>query len=441
MKTAVNVLVLLLLLLSVWALLTPNIKVGSFVRGGAKDLGMKLGLDLAGGTQLVLEADFSQLPSGQDQGQALTGAMNIVQTRVNKFGVTEATVQRQPAGNRIIVQLPGVKDVAQAVKLIGQTAQLDFRKQELDASGQPVKDASGNVVWVPATGTLNGQPVALTGKYLKPNAQPTLDTQTNTPAVSFTWDADGATLFEQITTELLHKPLGIFLDNQLISAPTVNAVIKDSGIITGLTTAEAKLLAAQLNGGALPIPLKVVQQQNIGASLGSDSLHKSLLAGAVGLALVLLFMIIYYRLPGLVAGLALLYYGALVLAIFKLIPVTLSLAGIAGFVVSLGMAVDANVLIFERTKEELRAGVPLRGAIERGFARAWTAIRDSNITTFIACIVLYWFGSRFGAYQVMGFALTLFIGVAVSMFTALIVTRALLRVSTALTSRLLLYRI
>ncbi|HLE02137.1 MAG TPA: protein translocase subunit SecD, partial [Dehalococcoidia bacterium] len=232
-------------------------------------------------------------------------------------------------------------------------------------------------------------------------------------------------LFKEITTELLNKPLGIFLDNELVSDPVVRAVIEDKGIIEGILLDEARLLAIQLNAGALPIPLKVVQQDDVDAFLGADSLRRSLQAGVVGLGLVMLFLILYYRLPGLLASLALLYYGALLLAIFKLLPVTLTLAGIAGFIVSLGMAVDANILIFERMKEELRGGVPLRGAIDRGFSRAWAAIRDSNITTFIACIVLYWFGSRFAAGQVMGFAVTLFLGVAVSMFTAVTVTRRL----------------
>jgi len=441
MKTAINVLVLLLLLFSVYAILTPTIKVGSFVRGGPKDLGMKLGLDLAGGTQLVLEADLSQLAPGQDAGQALGGAMNIIERRINAFGVGEATVQRQPAGNRIIVQLPGVKDIAEAVQLIGQTAQLDFRKQQLDDAGQPVKDASGNIVWVPATGKLDDTEVPLTGRYLKPNSQVALDPNNNKPDVQFSWNADGAKLFEQITTELLNKPLGIFLDNQLISSPTVQNVIKESGIITGLTLKEGRVLAIQLNAGALPVPLKVVQQQDIGASLGADSLHRSVEAGVVGLALVFLFMVLYYRLPGFLAGLALLYYGALILAIFKLLPVTLSLAGIAGFVVSMGMAVDANVLIFERIKEELRGGMPLKTAIDKGFSRAWPAIRDSNIAIFIACGVLYWFGSRFGAFPVMGFAVTLFIGVVVSMFTAITVTRRLLLAGLYVTANPSLYKV
>ena len=424
MKTATNIFVLLLILFSVWALLTPTIKIGGFERGGDKNLGTKLGLDLAGGTHLVLEADLTQLAPGQDLGKAMDGAMKIVERRINAFGVAEATVQRA-GGNRVIVQLPGVKDVGQAIKLIGQTAQLDFRKQKLDETGQVVLDEKGEPVWVPATGTMEDKDVHLTGAFLKPNSFVELTPTTNQPIVHFEWNSEGAKLFKQITTELLNMPLGIFLDNELVSNPVVRAVIEDKGIIEGILLDEARLLAIQLNAGALPIPLKVVQQEDVDAFLGADSLKRSLQAGVVGLGLVMLFLILYYRLPGLLASLALLYYGALLLAIFKLLPVTLTLAGIAGFIVSLGMAVDANILIFERMKEELRGGVPLRGAIDRGFSRAWTAIRDSNITTFIACVVLYWFGSRFAAGQVMGFAVTLFLGVAVSMFTAVTVTRRL----------------
>jgi len=437
MKTAINIFVLLLILFSTWALLTPTIRVGGFER---RDL--KLGLDLRGGTHVVLEADLTQLAPGQKPEEAMDGAMKIIERRINAFGVAEATVQRQPAGSRIVVQLPGVKDVGQTINLIGQTAQLDFRKQKLDETGQVVLDEKGEPVWVPATGTMDDKNVHLTGAFLKPNSFVELSPGTNQPVVHFEWNAEGAQLFKQITTELLNKPLGIFLDNELVSDPVVRAVIEDKGIIEGIRLDEARLLAIQLNAGALPIPLKVVQQEDVDAFLGADSLKRSLQAGVVGLGLVMLFLILYYRLPGLLASLALLYYGALLLAIFKLLPVTLTLAGIAGFIVSLGMAVDANILIFERMKEELRGGVPLRGAIDRGFSRAWAAIRDSNITTFIACIVLYWFGSRFAAGQVMGFAVTLFLGVAVSMFTAVTVTRRLFSLALgAGASHTALYRI
>jgi len=340
MKTAINIFVLLLILFSTWALLTPTIRVGGFER---RDL--KLGLDLRGGTHVVLEADLTQLAPGQKPEEAMDGAMKIIERRINAFGVAEATVQRQPAGSRIVVQLPGVKDVGQTINLIGQTAQLDFRKQKLDETGQVVLDEKGEPVWVPATGTMDDKNVHLTGAFLKPNSFVELSPGTNQPVVHFEWNAEGAQLFKQITTELLNKPLGIFLDNELVSDPVVRAVIEDKGIIEGILLDEARLLAIQLNAGALPIPLKVVQQEDVDAFLGADSLKRSLQAGVVGLGLVMLFLILYYRLPGLLASLALLYYGALLLAIFKLLPVTLTLAGIAGFIVSLGMAAGAAGLL------------------------------------------------------------------------------------------------
>ena len=253
------------------------------------------------------------------------------------------------------------------------------------------------------------------------------DPQTGAPEVAFEFNTEGALLFKQITTRDLGKPLGIFLDNELISAPTVQAVIADKGVITGVSLQQAKTLAIQLNSGALVAPLTIAERRDIGATLGSDSIKKSLLAAEIGIAAVVLFMLLYYRLPGFIACLALGIYGVVILAIFKLIPVTLTLPGIGGFIVSFGMAVDANVLIFERMREELRGGRSLSAAIEAGFNRAWTAIRDSNLTTFIACGVLYWMGGSLGALMVRGFAITLFIGVAMSMFSAITITRTFLR--------------
>jgi SecD/SecF fusion protein len=386
-----------------------------------------LGLDLKGGSYLVYQADLTKKDPSQTDDEAMQGVLQKIERRVNAYGVTEPIIQRQ-GNDRIVVQLPGVKDINEAIKLIGQTAQLDFREEKLDANGQPVLDANGNPEWVKATAKgSDGQEKELTGQYLKPNAQVVLNPQTNKPEVAFEWNSEGAILFEEITQRNLQKPLGIFLDNQLISAPTVQSVIKDKGVITGLTLEDAKNLAIQLNSGSLDVPLTVVQQMDVDSTLGADSLSKSLLAGEIGLAAVIIFMLVYYRMPGLVASVALIIYGAIVLAIFKLIPVTLTLPGIAGFIISIGMAVDANVLIFERTKEELRAGRTLGAAVDEGFKRAWPSIRDSNISTFITCIVLYWFGSTFGAFMVKGFALTLFIGVAVSMFSAIMVTRVFLR--------------
>jgi preprotein translocase subunit SecD len=262
---------------------------------------------------------------------------------------------------------------------------------------------------------------------MRPTSQVGFEPTTGQPQVPFEFDNEGARLFEAITQRNIGKPLGIFLDDQALSAPTVQSVIRDRGVITGVGAEEARILSIQLNAGALPVPVTVVQQQDVDATLGSDSVQRSILAGEVGLSVVILFMILYYRLPGMLAGIVLAMYTLLLLAIFKLVPVTLTLPGIAASILSIGMAVDANILIFERMKEELRDGRSLRAAIEAGFGRAWSSIRDANISTLITCLVLYWFGSNFGAPLIQGFALTLAIGVFLSMFTAIVVSRSLLR--------------
>lgn len=415
--------VLVIVAIAIWVVGTGKVNVPGI---GTRD-GFALGLDLKGGTQVILQADFSKLAPGASRDDAMIGVVNIIESRVNGFGVTEPVIQ-QSGADRIIVELPGVKDIDQAVKLVGQTAQLEFREPVLDAAGQPQKDDKGNIVWKPASDIgPDGKEITLTGALLKPNSQVVLDSQTNQPQVAFEWNSQGAAVFEKVTQRLLQKPLGIFLDNELISAPTVQAVISDKGVITGLGVEEARLLAIQLNSGALPVPMSVVQRQDIDAILGKDSLDKSLLAGAIGLFLVLAFMVIYYRFPGFISCLALIVYGFLVLAVFKLIPVTFTLAGVAAFIISVGMAVDANVLISERTKEELRSGKTVTAAMEAGFNRAWTAIRDSNVSSLITCLILYWFGNQFGASSVKGFALTLGIGVLISMFSAITVSRTFLR--------------
>ena len=389
--------------------------------------GLTLGLDLKGGSHLVYEADLSQKDPSQSDDDAMRGVLGKIERRVNAYGVTEPIIQRQ-GHDRILVQLPGVRDIDEAIKLIGQTAELDFREIEFDEDGQAVLDDDGRERWIKAMAIgSDEEEKQLTGKYLKPNASVVLHPQTNEPEVAFEWDEEGAILFEQITKRNLQKPLGIFLDDQLISAPRVQAVIKEKGVITGLTLEEGRTLAIQLNSGSLDVPLKIIQEQDVDATLGADSIRKSLIAGAIGLGLIVLFMILYYRMSGLVASCALVVYGVVLMAIFKLAPVTLTLPGIAALILSIGMAVDANVLIFERMKEELRLGRTLGAAVEAGFNRAWPAIRDSNVTTFIACIVLYWFGGTLGAFMVRGFALTLFIGVALSMFSAIVVTRTFLR--------------
>ncbi len=386
----------------------PGIHLGSFARQGAK-----LGLDLQGGTQLTLQADLSQVPADQ-QSSAMQGVLNVIERRVNAYGVAEPEIQ-QLGSDRIIVQLPGLKDTEQAKQLIGQTAKLEFKEQ----------DASGN--WVPSTGQLNGQAVPLTGAYLAPGRQQvTFNGNAGLPQVAFQFNSDGATLFSQITQRLVGKPLGIFLDGQMVSDPTVQAVLSDSGVITGLSLDQAKLLALQLNAGALPVPVSIQSESTVDATLGADSVHKSIVAGELALLVVVLFMLLYYRLPGLAASGALMVYALVTLAIFKLIPVTLTLASIAGFILSVGMAVDANILIFERMKEELRSGKTIAAAIRAGEDRAWPSIRDSNTSTLITCAVLYIFGQQFGATIIMGFALVLGIGVVVSLFSAIFVTRTFL---------------
>ena len=389
--------------------------------------GLTLGLDLKGGSYLVYQADLTQKDPSQTAEGAMSGVLGKIERRVNAYGVSEPLIQRQGA-DRILVQLPGVKNIDDAKKAIGQVAELDFREVESD-KGSSESSGQSQVIWKKATATgKDGKEKELTGKYLKPNAQVVIDQQTGRqPEIAFEWDEEGAILFEQITKRNLNKPLGIFLDNELISAPTVQAVIKDKGVITGLDLEGARRLAIQLNSGSLDVPLKIIQEQDVDATLGADSIQKSLIAGAIGAVMIILFMILYYRLSGFIACVALIIYGILLMAIFKLIPITLTLPGVAAVIVSLGMAVDANVLIFERMKEELRAGRMLSAAVEIGFSRAWPAIRDSNVTTFIACIILAWFGQTLGALVVTGFAVTLFIGVALSMFSAIMISRVFLR--------------
>ena len=292
-----------------------------------------------------------------------------------------------------------------------------------------------------AVGILDGEATALTGRFLQPNAFVSADTIGN-PAVSFELTGDGGELLEQITTRMVQfelidprRQLAIFLDNELISSPVVQQVLSDNGQITGVTFQEAQDLVVLLNSGALPVQLTVLQEQEVDATLGEDSVERSVLAGEIGMLIVALFMILYYRVPGVLAAVALLVYTVLTMAVYKLIPVTLNLAGIAAFVLSVGMAVDANILIFERMKEEIRGGRAFHSALDAGFSRAWSSIRDSNISTLITCAILFALGGgvelpglgAFDAPLVQGFAVTLAIGVLVSMFTAITVTRTLLK--------------
>jgi len=384
--------------------------------------GLRLGLDLKGGSQLLYEADLSKKSSSITDEEAMAAVIMKIQRRVNEYGVAEPMIQKEGT-DRILVQLPGIKDISRAINLIGETGMLYFAEQEFDEEGNPVfKDEPAKAI------NKDGNEEELTGKYLK-RAWQDLGAY-NEPLVRFEWDSEGAHLFEQITERNLHKQLAILVDEKVISAPVVQAIISDSGQITGsFTLDEVEDLVTQLNSGALDVPLALIDQRDVDATLGADSVRKSILAAEIGLILLLLFMFLYYRLPGLVACVSLGIYGIVLLAIFKLFHanLTLTLPGIAAAILSLGMAVDANILIFERVKEELRDGRTLGAAVEAGFNRAWPAIRDSNITTFIACTILFWLGGTFGAFMVRGFALTLFIGVALSMFTAIVVTRTFLR--------------
>ncbi len=492
----------------------------------------RLGLDLQGGTHLVYQADVSQVP-GSDQADAVEGVRDVIEKRVNAFGVAEPLVQttKENGHYRVIVELAGIKDVNEAIKMIGETPLLEFKEQSnapveltdeqqqqltdynqeakdtaddilaevkqnpdqfADVAAQKSEDTStkdngGDLGFIQEGGahsefyddllpleegqiysqvveniegynilkrgaaqedesgaisiqifrilvkklTVNDiapqnqfQYTGLTGKQLK-HAQVVFNPNTNEPQVQLEFNSEGSDLFAEITGRNIGRVVGIFLDGEPISLPTVNEKITGgSAVISGrFSLDEAKILARRLNAGALPVPIELVSQQTVGATLGHESLQLSLEAALLGLILVALFMIIYYRLPGLVSVLALLIYGILVLAVFKLIPVTLTLAGIAGFILSLGMAVDANVLIFERMKEELKEGKPLGSSVEEGFRRAWPSIRDGNFSTLITCVILYWFGTSI----IKGFALTLFIGVVLSMLSALFITKTILQ--------------
>lgn len=483
-----------------------------------------LGLDLKGGTHLVYEADVSGLNSA-DREEAVDGVRDVIERRVNAFGVSEPLIQTSRYGDsyRVIAELAGVSDVSQAIKLIGETPLLEFKEQAPSGTaaaspsdsdvqsrallvlGRAVqgedfaklasefseddgsKAQGGDVGWAgpdtsfvpeykdailapglqrgtvlpqlvrsqfgyhiikvtdvrgdafnrevrsshilftvaPAGADAQWRNTQLTGKNLK-RSQVEFDQNTGQPHVALTFDDQGRDLFAELTKANIGKPIAIFLDGQAISVPTVQTAITEGrAIITGdFDLKEAKLLAQRLNAGALPVPINLISQQTVGPTLGKVSVQQSLIAGLLGLLAVALFMLLYYRLPGLIAVFALAAYAAVAMTVFEVWPVTLTLAGIAGFILSIGMAVDANVLIFERLREELRAGKPMALAVEDSFSRAWLAIRDSNVSSLITCFILAWFGSGI----VKGFAITLGIGIAVSMFTAITLTRTLMRV-------------
>ena len=420
-------------------------------------------------TALILPLDLE----GEDLASAMQQAREIIELRVSGFGVSEAEVT-QFGDNRINVQIPGVTS-EEAADLVGSVALLEFRQldptvsvafappnsltvrnaledafirdlQELPPEDLrlfefPLGDPEEDVIvaqgrrWIPARGRDNdGQERALTGEFLiADSVRRDLDAG-GQPALAFRFNSEGARLFEQITRRLVprQEPLGIFLDRELVSAPIVNAVIQESGIITGLANDEARVLRRQLRAGSLPLNLTVIQQTEVAASLGEDFVIDTVQAGLIAFLAIILFMIVYYRLPGVLGALALCVYAAAVMATFKLVPVTLTLAGIAGFVLSLGLAVDGNVLIFERMREELRLRRNLQGAIDVGFRRAWPAIRDSNVSTLITVAILYVFGDQFNANLIKSFAITLFVGTLFSVVTSIFVTRTFLNLTVGL---------
>ena len=398
-----------------------------------RDFNFRRGLDLEGGTSVTLKADMSTIPASS-RDDALDSAKNVIERRVNYFGVSEPVVQTSKVNKdyRIIVEIPGVTDVNQAVSLVGKTAKLTFWEGGASTSAfLNVNDAlkiaveTKKPLGIVQLFGAEAKQTNLTGTDLK-QAAVTFDSQTSKPQVSLTFTTEGGKKFADITKRNVGKILAIALDDQLVEAPRVNeAIYGGNAVITGeFTTQQAKVLQIQFNAGALPVSLSVLEQHAIGASLGQDSMQKSLIAGLIGFLVIVLFMIFLYGRLGVIASVALIVYSLIVLTLFRVIPVTLTLAGIAGFILSIGIAVDANILIFERMKEEMRLGKSRQMAIDIGFTRAWLSIRDSNIASLITSTVLYYFGTGI----VRGFAFTLALGVLVSMFSAIFVTRTLLRV-------------
>ena len=434
------ILILLVFGLALWLAL-PNSGLHFSLGSRRIDWDVKVheGLDLQGGLQVLLEADLpADTPVSTDN---LRAARTIVERRVNGLGVTEPLVQEQ-GQRRISVELPGIEKPEQAVALLKETGLLEF----VDVGRQPV--TAGTLIRTTGSTALPSNVEALAaeskaGKQVKQedviyptimsgadleSANVTRNSNTGEYVISFTLNEKGTQIFGDHTTKSTGAYLAIVLDGAVISSPTIREPITSgTGQISGQFTADsANQLALQLRYGALPVPLKVINTRTIGPTLGQDSVRLSQNAGLIGFCTVALFMVLYYRLPGIVAVVALAMYSAITFALFKIIPVTLTLPGIAGFVLSVGVAVDANILIFERMKEELRAGRRLSKALDEGFGRAWPSIRDSNISSLITCGILYWFGSSFGASLVQGFALTLALGIGVSLFTALVATRTIL---------------
>lgn len=421
-----------------------------------QNLAIRQGLDLQGGLQVLMEA---RPPSGQSvSANELAGTRDTIERRVSGLGVSEPVIQTR-GNNQVIVELPGVKNPEEAVATLSQTALLEIVSSgstplpvgqtittslggpetlavarataspsvsgTSGANGTPAASGTPVAAATPATPPATVYQTIVQGRDLD-DAFPTTN-QVGSTVVGFSLKGDAAASFYQFTSTNIGKYMSVVVDKQVINTASINGAISSRGIIEGMSAPEVSRLVLQLKSGALAVPLEVVQSRTVGPTLGADSIRKSIEAGIVGLAIVALFMIFYYRLPGLLSVVALLLYTLFSFALYKIFGVVLTLAGIAGFILSIGMAVDANVLIFARMKEELRLGRTLSSAIEGGFDHAWSSIRDSNISTMISCAILYWFGRYVGASIIQGFALTLFLGVVVSMFTAVTVSRTLLR--------------
>ena len=391
-----------------------------------KNSSFRLGLDLSGGSHLIYKADVSGVKAG-DITISMDALRDVIERRVNLFGVSEPIVQVQNSGfvsgaeEKLIVDLPGVTDIEKATAMIGQTPLLEFKieapagtpqKATVDKDGKVTLDASSQFV-----------STELTGRYLQ-KASLEFDQTTREPRVSLQFDDTGTKLFAQITKENVGKMVAIYLDGAPISIPVVREEIPNGqAVISGsFTPTEGKLLVGRLNSGALPVPISLLSRQTIGATLGSDAVTAGVKAAIIGFLVVALFLILWYRLPGFMAILALCIYITIMLTLFKLLPVTLTAAGIAGFIISIGIAVDANILIFERLKEELHFERTIANAVSAGFSRAWSSIRDSNTSTIISAIILFWFGTPL----IKGFALTLGLGVLISMFSAIMISRIFL---------------
>jgi preprotein translocase subunit SecD len=384
----------------------------------------KLGLDLSGGTHLVYRADVKEIKAGEVN-DAMASLRDVIERRINIFGVSEPVVTVENGGfsnageERLSIDLPGVTDTEKAIAMIGQTPLLEFKVENPDMTKE-AKIVDGELKVDMAEQFKNTE---LTGRYLD-KAILEFNPNSGEPVVSIQFDAEGSKLFEQITRDNVGKTVAIFLDGQPISVPRVNEAISGgkAQISGNFQAEEAKILVGRLNSGALPVPIELISTQTIGATLGTTAVHAGVKAALIGFLVIALFLIVWYRLPGLIAVVALSMYVSIMLALFKLIPVTLTAAGMAGFIISIGIAVDANVLIFERIKEELKAGQTVAEAIRHGFSRAWFSIRDSNTSSIITAIILFWFGTAL----IKGFALTFLLGVIVSMISAISITRLFL---------------